>query len=226
MNSQLSTLAAFLLAVSMLPLGGCVVGDHLTTFTIRPDGAADLTVFRSNLRSIEPGAKAEKDLADYKAKFDARKDDELARVLAAGGLIVEAKWLREQPPLANYVHALLPTADSLQKFLSIKTENGAQMTRTKFTSEGSRRKLSIEVTLPTKANPPPAAGVSVERVRQKLADGISETRIAVERGKITSARGFVVAADKQSALLDNGALEELLRTGGSDTLVLEWEVTP
>ena len=59
-----------------------------------------------------------------------------------------------------------------------------------------------------------------------LADGISETRVAVTSGSITTARGFTVARDKQSALLNTSAINEVLRTGGKAELYLEWEVTP
>jgi hypothetical protein len=57
------------------------------------------------------------------------------------------------------------------------------------------------------------------------ANGISETRISVTKGSITSARGFTVASGKQSALLNASAIDEVLRTGEKAELYLEWEVT-
>ena len=77
----------------LLPLflvGGCVVGDQLTTITIHPDGSADLVEFRSKSHSTEKGDKAAKELAHYKASFETRADGDFARIREAGGEAVEA----------------------------------------------------------------------------------------------------------------------------------------
>ena len=51
--------------------------------------------------------------------------------------------------------------------------------------------------------------------------------IAVTGGSITSARGFAVASDKQSALLDLSQVAKLLQAnGGKAELFLDWEVNP
>lgn len=218
-------------AVAALPLlllvGGCIVGDHLTTFTIRPDGSADLVVFRSNLRSTQEGDEAKTELSEYKAQFDTRTEDELARITLAGGTIVDASWIREQVPMSNLVHARFPNAAALEKFLTITDEEGKLQVKTQFRTDGARRRLTVVITLPAeKANAGPSPPVTASDVREALANGISETRIALTEGKITSSRGFTVAEDKQSALLDPRAIDEILATGGKGELYLEWEVTP
>jgi hypothetical protein len=211
----------------LLFVGGCVVGDQLTTFTIRPDGSADLVIFRSNLHSTQEGEKGKTELAEYKAQFDTRTDDELARVTLAGGTIVDASWIREQVPLSNLLHARFPNAAALAKYLTIHGEDGSLEVKTEFRAEGARRSLAVTVTVPVDKNhPPEALAVDVEKLRQACANGISETRIALDGGKITTARGFTVAEDKQSALLDPRTLDEILRTGGKGELLLEWEVSP
>lgn len=227
MSTLRSKTRAGAVLVLLLLVGGCVVGDQLTTFTIHPDGSADLVIFRSNLRSTEEGAKADNEIAEFKAKFDARTEDELARIRDAGGTIVQASWVREQAPLSSLVHAQFPNASAFEKFLTIKNEDGSLLIKTQFQNDGPRRSLTVHITLPVdKANPPQPSPSGVEQLRQADANGISETRIALAKGSITAARGFTVAGDKQSALLDASAIDEILRTGGKGELYLEWEVTP
>ena len=107
MNAKSYLLAAL---ITLLVLAGCIVGDQLTTLTVNPDGSAEYVIFRSNLHSTEVGAKADKEVADYKSGFDARANDEFARIKAAGGHIVATTWLRDAAPMSNVVHARFPDA--------------------------------------------------------------------------------------------------------------------
>jgi hypothetical protein len=50
--------------------------------------------------------------------------------------------------------------------------------------------------------------------------------VALVSGSITAARGFTVARDKQSALLDARAIADIMLKGGKGELYLEWEVAP
>jgi hypothetical protein len=211
--------------ISLLLAGGCVVGAQLTPFTIHPHRSADLVVFRSNLRSTEKGDKAANELADYKTKFEARTEDELLRIREAGGAILETSWVREQVPLSNLAHAQFPNASAFEKFLTIKNEDGSSQIETHFRSDGARRSLTVQVSLPaSKANPSESPLSDAEQLTQALANGISETRIALTGGAITTARGFTVASDKQSALLNICAIDEIIHTGGNGKRYLEWEV--
>jgi hypothetical protein len=214
--------------ICLATLGGCIVSDQLTTFTLQPDGSADLVVFHSNLRSTEQGDRAERELNDYRAKFDAGQQEDVVRVRAAGGRVVDASWIRQQPPMSYYVRALLPDAAALERFLTIRQEDGSPLIATRFHSEGSRRRLTVRVTMPAnqQETQPPVAP-DVKQIKQALADGISETRIAVVNGSITEARGFIVAGDKRSALLNDQEISDLLRQGeGTTELYLEWDVVP
>jgi hypothetical protein len=79
--------------------------------------------------------------------------------------------------------------------------------------------------LPEEEGPAAEAEPAVPDARQTMANGLSETRIAVTGGSIVDARGFVVAADKQSALLDQKEIEELLRDArGQFEIFLVWEL--
>ena len=216
----LAILLPFLLVV------GCIVSDQLTTFTIHPDGSADVVIFRANLRSSEKGERAESELADYKTRFDTRTDDEFIRIRDAGGTI-DASWVREQAPFSNVIRARFADATALEKYLTMRNDDGGPLVTTSFHKDGQRRKLTILVTMPTDQIPASESFPNnVEQSRQSYADGISETRFAVTRGAITAARGFNIAEDKQSALLDISALAAMLRRGqGKADLHLEWEVT-
>jgi hypothetical protein len=183
-------------------------------------------VFRSNLHSTETGDRAEKELTDYQASFETRDDGEYARLQEAGGKAVEVSWVRRQAPFSNLLSAHLPSASALEKFATAKDEDGGFHMTTQFHSDGLRRSLTIEIAVsPAKANPSQSLPTDVVQFRQMLADGISETRIAVTKGSITSASGFTVARDKQSALLDASAIDEVIRAGGKTMLSLEWDVT-
>lgn len=212
----------------LLLLVGCIVGDQLTTLTIQPDGSADYVVFRSNLHSTQTGEKAEAELAQYKATFNARTDDECVRIRNAGGDIVETTWLREQAPFSNALHARFPDASALEKFYTIESDDGRTQITTQFQSDGDHRRLTIHVMLPEDQNksPQPATADS-EQFEQSLANGVSLTRLAVANGSITAARGFTIAGDKQSAVLNNTEIAELVHEGhGTAELFLEWDVTP
>lgn len=224
MKRSLMLLATYIIAAF---LGGCIVSDQLTTLTIHPDGSADFVLFRSNLRSTEKGAKAEKELADYKDKFDARAEGEFVRIRDCGGKIIQAAWIRTEAPFSNVIHAHFSDASTLEKFGSTKNENGSPLITTQFHRDGARRKLTARITVPPDAIKEAAAPSAKEPIKQALANGLSETRIAIVSGSIVGELGFIVSSDKQSALLDSDEIEQLLRKGnGTTELFLEWEVTP
>lgn len=227
MNMKSTILAsAACLVLLLVVVAGCIVGDEVTTFTILPDGSADLVVFRSNLRSTEVGDKADKELADYKSKFDSQANDDFARIRSAGGRLVEASWIRQNAPFSSVVRANFPDAAALEKYWSIQDDAGNSLLTTKFARDGRHRKLTIRVTVPAdqvKSESPEPTDVA--QVRQATANGISETRIAVAGGTVSRARGFIVAGDRQSALLNVSEITELIRVGqGKAELFLEWDV--
>jgi hypothetical protein len=124
------------------------------------------------------------------------------------------------------VVARLPNAASLQNFFDFKNEEGEAVVSTCFTQEGQRRRLTMAVRLPKDKAPPPAPRTTEQERRQEQASGFSETRFAVSGGEIVAARGFTVAGDKRSALLEPSQILDLLRAGeGQVDLFLEWELT-
>ncbi|HPM83914.1 MAG TPA: hypothetical protein PLF81_24575 [Candidatus Anammoximicrobium sp.] len=218
---------AFTLLAPLLLFAGCIVGDELTTITLQPDGSAEMVTFRSNLRSTQPGQDGERELANYKATFESRTQDDMARIRAAGATVVQASWVREQVPLSNVVSARFPDAAALEKFGTSKNDDGSLQITTQWESDGAHRRLLVRITAaPGALDLSQFAKPSLEKLRQHLADGISGTRIAVAGGAITGARGFAVAGDRQSALLDLSEIAKLLQANGGKTeLSLDWEVT-
>jgi len=220
-----TTAYTLVIAVPLLLLVGCVIGDELTTLTIQPDGSAEYVILRSNLHSTEVGEKADKEIAEYKARFDARSDDDLARIEAAGGSVVATTWIREEAPMSNVVHARFPDASALEKFWTVRSDDGKSQIATQFTNDGLHRKLTVRVQMPQEGQESTAA-VDLKEYRQSLANGVSVTRIAVAGGSITGARGFIIANDRQSAVLNNEEVEAALREGhGTAELYLAWDVT-
>lgn len=211
---------------SLLLVVGCIVGDELTTITIHPDGSADMVTFRANLHSTQPGPDGEHELADYKATFDARSQDDMVRIRDAGGTIVMASWVHDLAPFSNVVRVRFPDAAAFEKYATSKNDDGSLQISTKWQSEGRRRGLLIHVTArPNDIDLSELAVASVEKLRQGLASGISEIRIAVAGGRITDASGFTVAEDKQSALLDTNEIAKLLKANaGKAELHLNWEI--
>jgi hypothetical protein len=213
-------------AATLALIGGCIVSDQLVTITIQPDGSADWVRFQSNIRSTEKGAKGAQELKQFLEEFDAHKDADYQRILKAGGEVKESRWLRREEPYANILVARLPTASALQEFYSIRGEKGEVVTQPCFTQSGNRRRLSIEIPVPKEGKSGETAKPTVEGMRQDQANGISETRFVVTGGQIVGSRGFIVAADKRSALIDPFKVQELLRAAVEKVeIFIEWELT-
>ncbi len=211
----------------LLLSGGCIVSDKLTTLTIKPDGSADLVLFRSNIRSTEKGEKAEKELAGFRTRFESQKDEDAKRILEAGGEILKSLWVRDEVPFSTVVHARFAKADELERYWTIRNPDGTAMVTTEFRSDGNQRNLVFHITVPAQTRDGLSAEpTSAETLRKNLANGISECRIAVADGSITSASGFTIANDRQSALLNTDEVGRLLHAqNGSADLTLTWDVT-
>jgi len=164
-------------------------------------------------------------LERYVAEFDAQKTQDHLRIAAAGGVVEESRWVHAQAPRTGVIVARLPSAAALEKALTFQDDDGQPIVTARLSKEGSRRKLSLFVTLPKSDTVQESTQPTVEQLRASQASGISETRLAVERGTIVAARGFVIAGDKQSALLEPRAIADLLREAREVELFLEWDVT-
>ncbi|MCA9059383.1 MAG: hypothetical protein KDA85_12825 [Planctomycetaceae bacterium] len=198
-----------MLLMSALILAGCIVGDQVTTFTINPDGSAELTIWRSNLHSTESGDAAVRELAEFQAAFAAQSGEEFDRIRTAGGTIVSNTLLRDQAPFASVIRARFDSAAVLARYFAAENaENGIRI-RTDFTSDGNDRVITFQVIVPDQLRKEFAAkDQTLQQRRQAVADGISETRFAFVGGTITSADGFIIAGDRQSAVL---AIDEVMR---------------
>jgi hypothetical protein len=213
--------------LTLLLLAGCIVGDELTTLTVHPDGSAELVILRSNLHSTEKGEKADKEITEYRSRFDTLTDGEFARIQGAGGSIEATTWFRRQAPLSNVVHARFPNAAALEKYWTIRSDDGGSLVTSEFHADGIHRRLTFQVTVPhDETTSPPAAMVDARQFQQSQANGISVNRFAVANGAITGARGFTVADDKQSAVLNSTEIAAVIRDGrGTADLYLAWDVT-
>lgn len=226
MNSKTSrTLAAVTLLCFAVFLRGCIVGDELSTITIHPDGSADLVKVHTNVHSSETGAKADEELRRYAQEFDAKRDAEHLRIIDAGGQVGESRWIRSEPPYANVIVGKLPSAAALEKAFTFKGDNGEVVVAARFSQNGKRRKFSMQVTLPLAQVVNATNEKTAIELRASQANGLGETRFAVAGGKIVDARGFAVAADKQSALLEPKAILELLKKQRQIEAFIEWELT-
>lgn len=213
------------LLVAALLVGGCIVSDELTTITIQPDGSADWVRFQSNIRSTEKGAKGEQELRRFVASFDAHSEPGLARVLAAGGTIGEARWVRPDEPFATVATAQFSSAKVLKNFWTTRDKNGKVVAEPQFTQDGSRRRFSISLSVPQNERAGAAASRSCEQILAQQADSISRTRIVVAGGQIVASQGFTVASDKRSCVLSLRQIEELVRSHPAQVeLFLEWEL--
>ena len=80
------------------------------------------------------------------------------------------------------------------------------------------------IKLPKDQKPGESGKATVRELREEQANGISETRMVVAGGQIIASRGFTVAGDKRSALLEPSELLALLKRKPVVELFLEWEV--
>lgn len=213
-------------AVTLALIAGCIVSDEVSTLTIRPDGSADWIKFRSNIRSTEAGEKGAEELRKFIEAFEAHEDPDYRRIAEVGGEVVESRWLREDEPCSTVLVARLPGPKVLEDFCTIRGGEDEFTTRARFTSEGRRRRLSIVVSVPVGRRGETAEPRTALQLRQEQASGISETRVAVVGGEITGARGFTLARDRRSALLEPDVIRRLTGAGDDEVeLFLEWELT-
>lgn len=212
-------------AAALAVIGGCIVSDEVTTLTIRPDGSADWVKFRSNIRSSETGEKGAQELKGFVEDFDAHRDADYQEITKAGGTVLESRWLRREEPYSTVTLARFPGMATLVEYCTQRGDKGEVIAQPRYTQDGKRRKLAITYHVPKDFKPQEKP--TPEELRQERASGFSETRVVVAGGQILSARGFIVAADKRSALLDNDQLREWLRTEREKIeLFLEWELPP
>ena len=136
----------------------------------------------------------------------------------------ESRWIRSEPPYANVIVGKLPSAAALEKAFTFQGDDGKLVVAARFTQKGTRRKFSMQVTLPSEQVVNSTTEKTVEELRASQANGLAETRFAVAGGKIVDARGFAVAADKQSALLEPKAILELLKNRRQIEAFIEWEL--
>jgi len=216
--------APWLAAAVVLLASGCIECDEVTTLTVQPDGAAEWVRFRSDVHSTEAGEKGQAELRRYVEEFDARSSSECVRLGDVGGELVESRWIRREEPYADLLRAHLPAAAVLERFYTYTNDAGDPEVRARFTKDGARRRLSWWVIFPTPEHPPvqpDAAESAADR-----ADGFSEFRVAVTGGTVTAARGFAIAKDGRSALVDRAEVADVLRhaTEQQVEFFVEWHV--
>jgi hypothetical protein len=219
-----------LLLISTAILAGCIANDQITTWVIYPDGSAKFMKIESNVHSTERGPKGERELANYISEFEAGRTGDHLRMKEAGGQLLESRWLNDSEPRANLMVVTFPAAAALERAMSLQDENGHAVVTAKLIFDGSKRRLQWTVNIPPSESTDTTRGEpeqvpSYRSVRTAQANGISETRIAITGGKIRDARGFLVASDSQSALLELSTVAELIRLGKPFDLFLEWELT-
>lgn len=208
-----------------LSVGGCIIGDALTTMTIDPDGSADLVVFKSNLRSnLDDEKKRREEIEKFEKDFEAGRGDPFDHIKSCGGEIIDSQWVKRSFPFSTLVRAKLPNAAALEKYATFGDSEDQLRVIAKFESEGTRRRYEIQM-IPGRDDKPPAPDPKdAESLRKQMADTVNEFRIVTAGGKIVDSQGFTVASDKQSALLEGRRINEMLRADRKAVMYLEWEV--
>ncbi len=208
-------------------MAGCIVHDQFTTLTINPDGSGDLLILRSNIRSTEKGSRAESEITEYRASFDAQTQDDFKRIRESGARLETAMWLRKQVPMAHMVRVSIPDATALENFATVRDARGTIIVTPQFTISDTDRRLAFHLTV--RPDQIPTTSSNADRLtefKHSRASGISDFRIAMSTGKIRDARGFNIASDRQSALLDADGISSLLRAGnGNIEIFVQWEAS-
>jgi hypothetical protein len=222
MKTRLITICCGLVALLMAT--SCIVSDQVTTLIIKPDGSADVIVTRSNIHFRGNEQKRAEELKAFRNKFNNQEQWWFERIEGAGGRIEEARWIKKTEPMAHYIRGALPGRNELEQLLSLEQKDNKWNLTSDFRTDGSNRELLIRIS-PPKEKELSVPSDEAERMRQQLANRISHTRIAVVKGEITDATGFIVADDGQSALLDRSAFPDTLWTRNETiTISLQWTV--
>ena len=208
-------------------MAGCIVQDEFTTLTINADGSGDLIIFRSNIRSTKKGSRAETEMAEYRASFEAQTQDVFKRIRESGARLEMTLWVREQAPMAHVIRASIPDAASLEKLATLGDGGSPISITPKFTITDTHRRLALQLTVRSDHIPPPISDADrLTQFNHARASGISDFRIAISAGNIRDARGFTIAGDRQSVMLDIDEINSLLRSGNGDIeIFVQWEVS-
>lgn len=213
-----------LLAVALS--SGCIVHDQNTTIVLNQDGSADMTIVRTNIRSTARGDRAAEQIDDFRKALDDQTHDDFQRIADAGATLEMSMWLREQVPMAHVLRTSIPDESSLEKMATLRDADGVVVIAPEFSADGARRRFSLSISIdPDSVSGEDEKGDELEQLMNQRATSISDIRICVAEGEITAERGFRVASDSRSALLDENAIRSLVCAGeGTAEIFIEWEV--
>jgi hypothetical protein len=215
----MKTAYAAVICILALLFSACVTGDEITSYVIDPDGSVAFSIYRLNLTSdATDGKKAKEELANYIQELEEKRGDFFTKLVKANAKEVKATILRKVSPASVLITGCIPSLNDFAAYISEKDEEGS-LVWTPISRECARGFL-IEWT----ALKPPKEKALPEPVKPR-ADSFSEMRFALAEGSFTKARGFLIAHDKRSALLD---MDTISKMGNweipSATLSLEWEI--
>ena len=135
-------------------------------------------------------------------------------------------WQREVPCFHVLSSPNCPRRRRFEKFFSIEGKGDELRLTTRYSTNGSRRKLTMVVLPPPDFKLPDNSARPQNELQQDKANGFSETRIVVIGGKILASQGWTVASDKRSALLSVDEIARFLRNSPDRIeLFIEWDVT-
>ena len=217
-NMRRTTLAIAMAAA--LLTAACLQKDTTSTIYLRQDGSFDWVILEQNVRSDERDESARlAEEADY-ADTVSRGDNGLVNgLLALGGGNVRVQWLRDRRPYAVMVEArfdsLAGVFDRLLAPCGIPYESGT-VEADGITTWTLRADVGVDGERLEAADTDDCG-----RDLAGLSDAVENLRIILESGAFTAAAGFTLEGTI-TAVLDEAAIEERVKTTGVVELSLSW----
>jgi hypothetical protein len=213
----MKTACATILCTLAFLTSACVTGDEITSYVIEADGTIAFSIYRQDLASDQTGEEAKRELAQYIRSLEDRSDSLFTDLAKGHAQEVEVAILRSAFPASVLITGRIPSLHDFAAYLS-NEDDDSSFVCTPFSQDRTHGLLFKVI------RKYPAA--RTQSVNDHSPTGsLDEIRLALTEGQFTKAKGFLLAHDKRSALLDWKALDgQLASSVPSITLSLEWQI--
>jgi|WetSurSiteA1Bulk_404760.scaffolds.fasta_scaffold04589_4 hypothetical protein len=209
----MKAICATLIGMLAFLTSGCITKDEITSVVIDPDGAVTFSIYRLNITSDQKGEDGKREFADYIRGLEEKKDTDFANLVKVNAKDVNVTILRKAAPASVLITARIPSLKDLAAGLS---DDDFQCTAISTErTRGIRCEYIIQ----------PSKGKGLPEPAKPRANSFSEIRVALAEGTIVKAKGFSVAQDNRSALVDMETLEKMDNWEvPSVPILLEWQI--
>jgi hypothetical protein len=196
-------------AICIVFLSGCLKSDERYSFYLNGDGSVQGVFVRTNIRSLQTGEKADKELAKYYKSFKDQSERMFVELKGAGAVVKESGFLRSQAPFTTVITADFSGMDTLAKFVSQLSNESVRVEE-----KDGKGKLVYDAKKPTGGT-------------RNLFKNVKDVQLefVLEKGRFvrSGSKGFKFSKDYSIAQLNWRNLHSKHSRNRAYTLVLKWD---